>query len=229
MFRIAIIGIIGCLILTSMFIFAQPARGEERGNKLALVIVSGHGGYTPSEVNKGSAFRKYLLDNGVSQNRMKYLTSPSDQYSDGIASVNSVINAFQWLINNSLSIDEVTIYISDHAWWIDNIVSFKFDDGNLSAELVDTWLDVVECSSMNIILNGPRSGLAGTDLTGSQRSVFCSMKGYQEYDSDQFNITRSLLDPVSDKDHNGEITYLEAFEMEKSRLLGSGQEPVKYT
>jgi hypothetical protein len=207
---------------------SQPARGEERGNKLALVIVSGHGGYTPTELSKAISFRKYLLNNGFNNQDIRYLTPVQCNESHAISTKANVMESIQWLQQNSTSDTDVIIYISDHEQTVNGIIHFFFEGGNISAEQIDLWLEEVNCSSMNIFLNGPRSGLAGTDLTGINRSVYCSMKGYQDYDPDRFNITRSLQDPAADKDHNGDITYLEAFEMEKIRLLGTGQEPVKY-
>ncbi|MDG6226263.1 MAG: hypothetical protein QCI82_12265, partial [Candidatus Thermoplasmatota archaeon] len=120
------------------------------------------------------------------------------------------------------------IYISDHAQGIMNDIFLIFDDGNISTTQIDSWLDLIECSSVTVILNGERSGLAGPDLTGPSRDIICSMGSNQTMNPDQFNITRSLEDPTADTNNDGKVSFVEAYWKEVDNLSGTGQDSVLF-
>ena len=82
---------------------------------------------------------------------------------------------------------------------------------------------------MTIILNGEKSGLGGPDLVDSGRDVICSMREYQLFDPDRFDITVSLVNPLLDQDLDGEISFIEAFSGEVLRLQPYNQFPIMYS
>ncbi len=198
---------------------------EER---LALIIVSGHNGYSKMELDKASAFRDYLLENLYQSEQIRYLTSMDRTCSDGEATIGNVETAFEWLRNTTDPHCEVTIYISDHAQIIDNVPTFQFNDGNISGETIDEWLYLIDCQFIKIVVNGQKSGLVGAELSNIDRSVFCSMRSYQDYNPDAFNITRSLKKMDADQNLDGIVGFDEAFEREASLLRDSGQSPIKF-
>ncbi|MFO8050471.1 MAG: hypothetical protein R6V01_02075 [Thermoplasmatota archaeon] len=178
-------------------------------------------------MDKASSFREYFLEN-CTTDEIIYLTDLSNPFSDGVANVSNIEVSFDWLRSGSISTTEVTVYISDHITMIADEATFQFDDGFISVDTIDLWLDGVECSSITVILNGERSGMAGPDLQDNSRDIICSMGANEEYDPDQFNITRSLRDPGSDENNDGVVDFIEAFWKEVILLRGTGQDPVLY-
>ncbi len=214
--------IIGFILLT------QFVNGEGSGiDRKCLIIVSGHDGYSQYELGKASSFREHLLED-ISDDNIIYLTDPNDPDSDGPANVTNIENAFNWLEDESGSNTEVLVYIFDHIVIINSEETFLFNDGNISAFVIDSWLDEVTYSSMTIILNGERSGCGGSVLSGPFRDVMCSMRSYQTCDPDLFNITRSLEDLSADLDNDGVVSFVEAFRKEVIILGGTGQDPVLF-
>jgi hypothetical protein len=196
--------------------------------RLALIIVSGRSGYSQPELEKASLFRAYLSDQDHEDEQVRYLTSPNEPGSDGEPTTENVASAFEWLRNRSGGHTEVTIYISDHAQIIEGGPMFQFNDGNISMDTIDGWLDQVEHCGMRIVINGPMSGLGGLGLSGHSRAIYCSMRSSQNCVPDLFNITRGLNDPAADMDEDGAVSFDEAFDMEKELLKGSGQDPVMF-
>jgi len=214
-------------VLVLLIVSQRGSDAEEIPSVLCVMIVSGSGGYPSYELGKAASFHSYMEDRYPS-NQMVYLTRGSVTGSDGPADLENVEDAFEWLSQASSSEDEVVIYIYDHAQCINNEVRLSLNDGNLSVQTLDSWLDQVECWNMTLIVNGERSGLAGPDLSGPSRDIICSMGSEQQFDPDQFNITRSLEDPSADMNSDEIVDYIEAYWKEVENLEGSGQEPLSY-
>jgi hypothetical protein len=215
------------VILISFMVIKSAVNAESLPDAKCLIIVSGYGGYSQQELSKASSFREYLLD-AVNEDDIIYLTDPTDPSSDGAATLSNIEDSFDWLISNSGPDTDVTVYISDHISMIDNNATFIFNNGAIPASIIDLWLDLVECSSLNIILNGERSGMGGQAVSGTGRDVLCSMDASESFQNDLFNITRSLEDPSADLDNDEIVSYVEAYWNEVDNLLGSGQNPVYY-
>jgi hypothetical protein len=223
--------VISLLVLTiAVMIPSSMNSGGEivMEEKLALIIVSGHNGYSNMELDKASAFRDYLFENLYESDQIRYLTSMEREGSDGEATVENVESAFEWLKNTTDPQCEVTVYISDHAQIIDNVPMFQFNNGNISGETIDEWLCLFDCQFIKIVVNGQRSGLVGAELSNFDRSVLCSMRSYQDYIPDAFNITRSLKNMAADQNQDGIVSFEEAFDREAALLMDSGQSPVKF-
>jgi hypothetical protein len=203
--------VIVAIFLVSI-VMINEVNAEEPAGRKCLIIVSGYGGYSSTELGKASSFHDHL--NYTDEDEM-YLTGSSDPETDGPANISNVEDAFDWLQTNSISSDEVIIYISDHEKRVLNESYFLFDDGNISTDMIVSWLDQVQCSNLTIILNGERSGLGGYDLWNASRVVICSMGPEYECDPDLFNITRSLEDPLADQNDDGVVDYIEAFRNER--------------
>jgi len=91
------------------------------------------------------------------------------------------------------------------------------------------WFDETEYQELTVILNGNRSALAGSDLSGTDRDILCSMGSTQSFQTDQFNITRSLEDPTADSNSDGEVSYMEAFLKEDQNLQFDTQDPESFS
>jgi hypothetical protein len=196
--------------------------------KLALIIVSGYGGYSSSEVMKAQSFRTYLMNNGYPAYNIRLLTKQHQIGSYAEPTVDALMDNFEWLRIRASSVSEITIYISGHVQVIGGNGSFRFNDGNISTEMIDGWIGNIPCSSMTIVLTGVRSGLAGADLAETGRSIYCSMNSNQDFDPDLFNLTRGLKDPGADLNRDGMISFNEAFDKEVITLSTIGQEPVRF-
>ena len=213
------------IILSLLFVFIQDEASAQKQDYLkCLIIVSGNEGYSEQELSKASSFRDHQLTH-CDYNDIRYLTDPSDPNSQGPANLSNVEEGFDWLKTNTSESTEVVVYISDHAQAINNENYFLFDDGNISIDTVDSWLDQVQCNQMTIVLNGERSGLGGPDLSDPGRDVICSMGANQSFSPDLFNITRSLEDPSADTNHDGQVSYIEAYWKEVENLQGTDQDP----
>ncbi len=224
---ISSITIVSLSILTLVILLSGDTNGELSVEDKCLIVVSGYGGYSSSELGKARSFFDYISETLPDEN-IRYLTIQSDLESDGQATISNVQSAYEWLITESSPQDDVIIYIYDHEKRVLNETYFIFDDGNISSGTIDHWMDQISCSSITVVLNGERSGLGGPDLQGPERDIICSMRSYQTYDPDLFNITRSLEDPLADSNNDGVVDLIEAFWMEDFLLTGTGQDPVLY-
>lgn len=214
-------------ILFVVILSSMGSNAEQTNETRCLIIVSGYNGYSGHELGKASAFYDHINDT-LSEDDIRYLTIHTDPESDGQATISNVENAFEWLKENSLPENNVIIYISDHAKRSFNETHFCFNDGNVSTDTINSWMNQIQCLSITVVLNGERSGLGGLDLQGPSRDVICSMRSYQTFDPDLFNITRSLEDPLADSNNDGVVDFIEAFWMEDFLLTGTGQDPVLY-
>jgi hypothetical protein len=222
-------GLFGIGILMVMIILAKGVSATDPPENLCLIIVSGSMGYSSHETGKAMSFYDHLIDTSLyGEDDIAFLAEPTVPHVDGSANITNIENAFEWLINYSEPITEVTIYIYDHQQFIDGNVSFSFEGGNITLESIASWVENITCESITVILNGERSGLGGEILSGSNRDIICSMGSNQYYDPDNFNITRSLEDPTADLDSNGLVDYIEAFTREVELLQGFGQDPIYY-
>jgi hypothetical protein len=225
--RIITASIISFTILVIGLLISNTASATINSDSVCLIIVSGCEGYSDNELVKASSFFN-CLNQTLDRDDIYYLTATSESGSQGPANISNVENSFQWLQNNCEPSDEVIIYISDHAKRSFNDTYFSFNDGNISADTIDSWIDEIDCIHTTVIINGEKSGLGGIDLQDSSRDIICSMEDDQEYDPDLFNITRSLEDPASDTNNDEIVDFIEAFWRENYLLTGTGQDPVLY-
>lgn len=216
----------GALILTSLV--TDEAEGVSTEPRCAIIIVSDLDGFNAEELEKADQFYQYLLDQDYSDEDIVFLTEDGRTGCDDDPTVSNIENAFFWLENTSQPSSQPVIYVCDHEKLISGIVNFRFADGNISANTIDGWLDSTRYQDLTLILNGNRSALAGPVLSSSARDIFCSMRSYQSFDQDLFNITRGLTDPSADLNFDGEVSYYEAFRKEELLLTGTGQDPVLY-
>ncbi len=219
--------VITIMILVVAVLISNTVTAEITSESVCLIIVSGNGGYSTSELEKASSFFDYVNET-LDRDDIRYLTTILDSESQGSANITNIQDSFQWLENNCQSSDEVIIYISDHAKRVFNETYFTFNDGDISTSTIDSWIDEIDCVHTTVIINGEKSGLAGIDLQESSRDIICSMEYDQEYDPDLFNITRSLEDPASDTNNDEIVDFIEAFWRENYLLTGTGQDPVLY-
>ena len=214
-------------VTVSWLVLSNGVRAELNSNDKCLIIISGFDGYSSNEMEKGSSFYDYI-NNTLQDDNIIFLTSTSHPESDGESTLENIESAFEWLIGNSSSSNEVIIYISDHEKRLFNETYFTFNDGNISVDTIDSWIDEIDCIHTTVIINGEKSGLGGIDLQDSSRDIICSMEDDQEYDPDLFNITRSLEDPAADTNNDEVVDFIEAFWRENYLLTGTGQDPVLY-
>ncbi len=212
------------VILVSLFLNIK-ADGEVTLPRCAIIIVSDYEGFNNHEVEKADQFYNWLIDQGYENDDVQYLTRSTVDNCDGSPNVTNIQSSFDWLVNTSSSPSQPVIYLIDHEKKILGNITFQFSDGNISATTIDGWFDEIEYQHMTVILHGNRSALAGNDLSGSDRDIICSMGSTQSFQTDLFNITSSLEDPLADLNFDGEVSYVEAYWIEKMNLLLTGQSP----
>jgi hypothetical protein len=81
---------------------------------------------------------------------------------------------------------------------------------------MDYLLDQMQYQEMNIVLNGNRSALAGSTLSGTSRTIICSMGVNSSFEEDQFDIARGLNDQTADTNNDGHVSYSEAYWKERT-------------
>ena len=213
------------LTLLSSFILLQScAYGVTNPSMKSIIIVSEYEGYSSYEMGKASSFYSHMRNN-CSADDIIYLTNMSQMEADGNATVNNIENAFNWLKQNSTAETEVVIYIYDHAQCISNENYLIFNDGNISFNCINGWLNQTSYGKMTVILNGKQSGIGGPELKEGIRDIICSMGSFQEYNPDLFNITRSLEDSSADTNQDGQVSYIEAYWKEVGNLQEYDQDP----
>jgi len=196
------------------------------GDRFALIIVSGYNGTDPTELDKAISLFYYLLDHDYSAENVIMLCNESCPVSEGAANLANIEDGFQYLKDHSTSLDDVLIHISDHNTQNATGVYLKFEDGNLSTNSIAYWMDFIQYDYLTFIMNGNRSGLVLPLFQNPDRTIMSSMRSNDTVHPDNFNITRSLLDPESDSNHDNFITFEEAFYHEFDLLVPeTGQVP----
>ena len=223
---VSILFLIGMISLTQLI--NSEADAVVTMPRCAIIVVSNLTGYNDIELEKADQFYQYLKDEGYTDDDIVYLTEVSSSGYDGDPNITNIQESFSWLQNTSSSSSQPAIYISDHVKWTCGNITFQFIGGNVSAITIDSWLDRTEYQELTLILNGNRSALAGTNLSGQDRDIICSMRSTQTFEEDLFNITRSLKDNSADLNFDGEVSYIEAYWKEKLNLLFYIQDPQLY-
>ena len=193
--------------------------------RCAVIIVSDLDGFDQDDIEKAEEFYQYMLDQDYTDDDIFFLTDDNCDGYDNDPTPTNINSALSWLKNTSSSTSQPVIYVSDHVIWTQGNDTFQFSDGNITANTFDDWFDETDFQEMTVILNGNRSGLAGNDLSGLNRDIICSMGSAQSFQTDQFNITRSLEDTTADSNSDGEVSYVEAYWKEKMNLLQETQDP----
>ncbi len=221
---IFVVSIFLCLILVSTLLFSISSNGEGSNDRYSIIIVSTLF-ESRAEEEKALYFYDHLIDEGYDSERIDFLAYDNTTNSDRISNVSNIEDSFDSLINNSDPNKEIVIYIADHEQGTRGNSYFEFVDGNISSSTLDGWMDEISCSELTVILLGNRSGLSGDTLSDINRLVMSSMRYDETNYPDHFNITRSLKDPLSDSDGDGEVSFEEAFWKERDLIMGSGQTP----
>jgi len=192
----------------------------------ALIVVSSFQGTSQNELNKAIAFYDHLMEKGYGDDDILFLCTQEMTIKDGDPTAHSVEEGFEWLIKNSQEHTEVNIYISDNSHASEMELYYQFYDGTVNCFDIVDWVNEISYSTLNYITLGNHSGLFGRQLVGPNRVVMSSMRDFEEADTDQFNITRGLLDPLADYNNDGKVSMVEAFWSEYITLLPEPQTPV---
>jgi len=186
---------------------STPAGGED-GDWLrtALIIVSSTSNDTLEE-QKALSFHDHLIGQGYSNDSIIFLADEELPGSDGRSNCSNIESSFDLISQVQDPDGEVVIMISDHEQGVRGNSSFVFEDGVIPSSTIGSWMDDIECSSMTVILNGNRSGLAFWELSSSTRELISSMRWDQVIDG------------------NGIVSYHEAYLKECYNLRFSDQDP----
>ena len=219
-----VVSIFLCLMLVSTLLFSISSNGEGSNDRYSIIIVSTLF-ESRAEEEKALYFYDHLIDEGYDPEKIDLLAYGDTMNSNRKSNVSNIEDSFDSLINNFDPNKEIVIYITDHEQGTMGNSYFEFVDGNISSSTFDGWMDEISCSELTVILLGNRSGLSGDTLSDSNRLVMSSMRYDETNNPDQFNITRSLEDPLSDTNGDGTITYEEAFHWECDIVFYYGQNP----
>lgn len=202
------IGLIGIIAVTGAD--GKTTSSSSRTERKALLIVSNITCMDSHEMGKMTSFHDHLVDQGWSGNDIEVLCPDKSPISEGIANRSNVDSGLK-SISDSGSLNEVVIYISDHNTQFGNHTYFRFTDGLYSFDRFESHYDNMTYNRLTMIVNGNQSGLAGDPFSGPDRDVMCSMGAGQQFNPDQFNITRGLQNHFADRDNDGKVSYVEAF------------------
>ena len=217
------VGILIMLPLVVLFI-VNSADATTGSDNYAILLVSDVNGDDTVEDQKSVDLYNYLLEEGYSDESILVLNNQELTINDYESRLEYIEISFSYVISNSNSGSDVVVYISDFAKETQNGPVFQFIDGDLEMSTIDGWIDDISCDELTVIIGGKNSGIAGPALAEQNRLVMSSMKATQSYSPDGFDIARSLNDPLADSDEDGSVSFLEAFEYEKSSLT-TGQVP----
>jgi len=192
--------------------------------RFALIIVSNLTTVDQTEVSKAVSLYQYLLVQGWEEENIDLLGPDQISYSDGIANVSNVAKGFDRLIDNNLPGKEVLIHVSDHIRDNNATVNITFTDGIINTSEMGEWLDDIICSRLTFVMTGNRSGSVGPEFCGPGRDIICSMNRSAGFVPDQFNITRGLTNPRADTNHDGVVSFVEAYYSERVWLLMNTQQ-----
>ncbi|MDG6225731.1 MAG: hypothetical protein QCI82_09485 [Candidatus Thermoplasmatota archaeon] len=214
-------------LIAGTILLMQGVYAIEEIQDCAVIIVSS---YDPdnNEHEKAERYYSYLIDQGLDEDRVIFLSfNVSGIGVDGYSNISGIGSAFSEIEMLCTSCDRLSVYISDHVPPpMSNSSHFVFIDGNITFSDMDDVMGSIESSHTDIYVGGIHSGRSGNHLRGGDRTVICSMKGYQDIDPDQFALVRGLEDPTSDTNNDGKVSFVEAYWKEVENLSGTGQDPV---
>ena len=216
----------GIVLGLSITVFLQMPGTNVNGSaeiKMAIVFISDYDGVDQNELDKGCDFYDHLINDGKGHCEVIFLAPEGTTRSDGLPTKSNLMGAFDLVANDPNSDKDVVIWISDHHGAHVESTYLQLTDGKLYSSDMDDYMDDMVYQDLTFILNGAKSGLLGPDLYEEGRTIMSSMKSDQTNDPDEFDIARSLVDPSADTDEDGEVSYKEAFTMEKSLL--NNQDP----
>jgi hypothetical protein len=219
---VSVLGMIMILVISTIIIQKNGvADATPQHEKYALIVVSNITYIDCNEISKAISLYEYLIDNGWDGLNIDFYAPDGTEYSEGIANLSNVQSGMSYLESNNNVNKEVLVYISDHGTQDGDYYNLSYTDGNMSSTEIVLWLNNMDYSSLTMIMCGNHSGLAGSVFVSEDRDIICSMGECQECSPDEFNITRSLNDPVSDQNNDNIITFIEAYYHEYSILTST--------
>ncbi len=216
-----------CLVCTGFLVASMLLIGNvdaQNSDDKALIIVSSYNGTNQFELDKAIDLYDYLIDRGLQKEDIQFLCTGTLAIRDGDPTTSNIVNGFEWLAEDATTNSDVFIYVSDHTHAISSDPFYRFSDGNIYSSDIEDWLDDISYSTLNYITLGDHSGLIGSDLTDTDRTVISSMGSAQSVSIDAFDIARGLADTEADTDNDGIVSFEEAFYSEENLI--TGQDPV---
>lgn len=123
------------------------------------------------------------------------------------------------LISDTRRIDRFVFYYTGQANRAASTLRLNVRGEDIIHDELVRWLGAVEAKQRLIVLDCPCAGLAIEDLADPNTIVICSARGDQ-YDSPRFSeyFVPALLQWESDKDADGRLSLLEAFQTTSQEL-----------
>lgn len=214
------------LIIIALFLIFGIGGGDASftSSDKAIIVVSDLNGYDDDELGKALSFYDYLIEEGFTTSNIEFLVDDGVPGQDDEGSKSNVESALSSLANDT-SIKNIIIYISDNGHAGVNTDYYQFEDGNLSKPYIEAWMDDMTYNELTYISMGNHSGLFGNSLLDDDRVIIASMDPTESVDPDNFNITRSLEDPLNDDNNDNWVSFEEAFYAERD-LVGVYQTPM---
>ncbi len=210
----AMIVLVGFVL--SLHLLSKEGSAEVTVPRCAMIVVSDIEGLDEHELDKADDFYQYLLGEGYDDDEIIFMTESSRDGYDEDPNLANILSSFSWLRNTSTITSQPVIYIYDHEKMINWEPYFEFTGGDLSVSYMDYLLDQMQYQEMNIVMNGNRSALAGSTLSGTSRTIICSMGVNSSFEEDQFDISRGLNDQTADSNNDGHVSYSEAYWKERT-------------
>jgi len=220
--------LIAVAIISVFLALPSPVRGSTTDDH-ALIVVSNYIETDEDEHQKAEDLYDLLISKGYSSNHIEFLTAEDISIRDGDPTTSNIEDGFSWLSQESNSQSNVIIYISDHSHMINSEAFYRFSDGNTNESVISDWIDDITYDTLTYISMGSRSGLIGSDLTGTDRVVISSMGANETADPDGFDIVSALEDTNADLNADNFVTFIEAYEYERVGLLSEDQSPILWS
>lgn len=109
--------------------------------------------------------------------------------------------------------DRVLVYFGGQANVVTNTLRLNLRGPDATHAELAEWLKPLKAAEVTVVLDCPHGGLAVESLAGPGRIVVCACRSDQPY-ATRFGdyFAPALADPAADRDGNGGVSLLEAFQ-----------------
>jgi hypothetical protein len=213
------------VLLVSLLLFAAPAAAQD----IHLLVIAGVGG-DEAHTNQFHKWATTIVDaakkRGVDEANIAYLAERTELDPARVrarSTRENVLQAFADLAKRSKPNDEIFILLIGHGTFDGRQAAFNLPGPDLTAPEFGKLLDKFPNQRIAFVHTGSSSGAFTSVLAGPARTIVTATKTGGERNETRFPafFVEALESEAADRDRNGRVSILEAFDFAKAKTAAS--------
>jgi hypothetical protein len=216
---------LGSLLASGSLLFAAPAAAQD----VHLLVVGGVGG----DETRSAQFHKWataIIDGaakrGLPAANVTYLAERTELDPARVAARSTrenVLKAFGDLAGRAKPDDEIVVLLIGHGTFDGKLAAFNLPGPDLNAQDYAKLLDRFPTQRIAFVHTGSSSGGFLQVLAGPARTIVAATRTGGERNETRFPqfFVEALEGEAADRDRNGRVSILEAFDYAKNRVAAS--------